>query len=104
MKVPTVPTPAILDVLVMPNAEIICNGKSLGFVTGKMNLARYVRPLDSHLVLKAKSVEEADALACGLEIPEIRSLVLLMGVLKPLSQEQRIRAIAAAVAKIREEA
>lgn len=34
-----------LEVVVMPNGEIICAGKSLGWVDGKTGLGKYLTPV-----------------------------------------------------------
>lgn len=43
-KAPAVITPAQLDVVVMPNGEIICNGKTVGWITGKEGIGKFVTP------------------------------------------------------------
>jgi len=36
-----------LEVVVMPNGEVICAGKSLGWVTGKGGLGKYLTVIDA---------------------------------------------------------
>lgn len=43
-KAPTEITPATLDVVVMPNGEVICDGKTVGWVTGKEAIGKYLTP------------------------------------------------------------
>lgn len=40
-------TPAALDVVVMPNGEVICRGKTVGWVTGKDALGKYLTPREA---------------------------------------------------------
>lgn len=42
MKVPTVITVASLEVVVMPNGEVICGGRSLGWVS---DLGKFLKPI-----------------------------------------------------------
>lgn len=43
-KAPDVITPATLECVVMPNGEIICNGKTVGWITGKNAIGKFVTP------------------------------------------------------------
>lgn len=41
---PTQITVACLQVIVMPNGEVICAGRSLGWITGTQGLGRFLTP------------------------------------------------------------
>ncbi len=42
-ELPDEPTIYNLQVLVMPNGEVICGGTSVGWATGRQNIGRFLR-------------------------------------------------------------
>lgn len=46
-KAPGEITVCHLEVVVMPNGEVICAGKTLGWVTGKDGLGKYLTVVDA---------------------------------------------------------
>lgn len=49
METPTEITVCLLEVVVMPNGEVICNGRTLGWVeaTGGRGLSTFLTPIDA---------------------------------------------------------
>lgn len=49
-----------LEVVVMPNGEVICAGRSIGWVTGRNGIGKYLTPVEADLATARAAQQQAE--------------------------------------------